>query len=82
MAIFGLLSKSEVKLFENNAQDSVRARALLEKTSYTSRSTLEFATIANKLIHEAMTSKNLGFKQSIELFGTKLKKMFRYKRCI
>ena len=76
MAIFGLLSKSEVKLFENNAQDSVRARALLEKTSYTPRSTLEFATIANKLIHEAMTSKNLEFKQSIEVFGSKMKKCF------
>ena len=76
MAIFDLLSKSEVKLFENNAQDSVRARALLEKTSYTPRSTLEFATIANKLIHEAMTSKNLEYKQSIEVFGSKMKKCF------
>ena len=76
MAIFGLLSKSEVKMFENNAQDSVRARALLEKTSYTPGSTLEFATIAKKLIHEAMTSKNLEFKQSIEVFGSKMKKCF------
>ena len=76
MAIFGLLSKSEVKMFENNAQDSVRARALLEKTSYTPRSTLEFATIAKKLIHEAMTSKNLDYKQSIEVFGSKMKKCF------
>ena len=57
MGIFDLLSNSEVKLFENNSQDSVRARALLEKTSFTPRSALEFATIANKLIHQAMTSK-------------------------
>ena len=76
MPIFGLLSKSEVKGFVNIAENSVRARALLEKNSYTSGSTLEFATIANKLIHEAMTSKNLEFKQSIEVFGSKMKKCF------
>ena len=76
MGIFDLLSNSEVKLFENNSQDSVRARALLEKTSFTPRSALEFATIANKLINQAMTSKDLGFKQSIEYFGSKMKKCY------
>lgn len=79
MPIFDLLSKSEVKGFVNIAEDPVRARALLEKNSYTSGSTLEFATITNKLIHEATTSKNLGFKQSIELFGSKMKKCFQTK---
>ena len=76
MPIFGLLSKSEIKMFENNAPDSVRARALLEKTSYTPGSTLEFATIAKKLLHEAMTSKNIQYKQSIEVLGAKMKKCY------
>ena len=76
MPILGLLSKSEIKMFENNAPDSVRARALLEKTSYTPGSTLEFATIAKKLLHEAMTSKNIQYKQSIEVLGAKMKKCY------
>ena len=76
MAIFGLLSESEVKMFENNARDSARARKLLEKTSYTPRSTQEFATIVKKLIHEALTSENLDYKKRIEVFGTKMFKCF------
>ena len=76
MPIFGLLTKSEIKMFENNAPDSGRARALLEKTSYTPGSTLEFATIAKKLLHEAMTSKNIQYKQSIEVLGAKMKKCY------
>jgi hypothetical protein len=79
MPIFDLLSKSEVKGFVNIAEDPVRARALLEKNSYTSGSTLEFATITNKLIHEATTSKNLVFIQIIEVFGSKKKKCVQTK---
>ena len=79
MAIFGLLSESEVKMFENNARDSARARRLLEKKSYTPSSTLEFASIVKKLINEALTSENLDYKRRIEVFGTKMKKCFNTK---
>ena len=79
MAIFGLLSESEVKMFENNARDSARARRLLEKKSYTPSSTLEFASIVKKLINEALTSENLDYKRRIEVFGAKMKKCFNTK---
>ena len=50
MAIFDLLSETEVKIFENNARDVVRARKLLKKSSYTLESNKEFSVIVKKMV--------------------------------
>ena len=76
MAIFDLLTETEVKMFENNARDSARARKLLKKSSYSVDSNKEFSTIVMKLIHEALKSENVDYKKRIEVFGTKMKKCF------
>ena len=80
MAIFDTLSESEVKIFENNCVDSARARKLLNKTSYTSDATNEFATIVKHMIQTALMSKNLDYKKRIELFGKKLSKCYETNR--
>ena len=67
MAIFDLLSETEVKIFENNARDVVRARKLLKKSSYTLDSNKEFSVIVKKMVNEALTSENLDFKKRIEV---------------
>ena len=76
MAIFDLLSETEVKIFENNARDVVRARKLLKKTSYTLDSNKEFSVIVKKMVNEALTSENVDFKKRIEVFGSKMRKCF------
>ena len=79
MAIFDVMSESEVKMFENNAMDSARARKLLKKTSYTADSTKEFSTIVKNLIQTALMSDNLDYKKRIELLGRKMFKCFETK---
>ena len=76
MAIFDLLSETEVKILENNARDVVRARKLLKKSSYTLDSNKEFSVIVKKMVNEALTSENVDFKKRIEVFGSKMRKCF------
>ena len=71
MAIFDLLSESEVKIFENNAHDVVRARKLLKKSNFTLESNNQFSVIVKKMVDVALKSDNVDFKKRIELIDPK-----------
>ena len=73
MAIFDLLSESEVKIFENNAHDVVRARKLLKKSNFTLESNNQFSVIVKKMVDVALKSENVDFKKRIEVIGSKMR---------
>ena len=79
MPIFDLLSATEVKIFENNANDIVRARKLLKKSSYTQQSNNEFTVILKKMVTDVLKTENVDFKKSIEVIGSKVRKCFATK---
>ena len=79
MPIFDLLSATEVKIFENNANDIVRARKLLKKSSYTQQSNNEFTVILKKMVTDVLKTENVDFKKSIEVIGSKIRKCFATK---
>ena len=64
MPIFDLLTATEVKIFENNARDVVRARKLLKKSSYTQGSNNEFTVILKKMVNDVLKTKNVDFKNA------------------
>ena len=79
MAIFDLLSETEVKIFENNARDVVRARKLLKKSSFTQESNNEFTVILKKMVNDVLKTENVDFKKRIEVIGSKIRKCFATK---
>ena len=64
MPIFDLLTATEVKIFENNARDVVRARKLLKKSSFTQESNNEFTVILKKMVNDVLKTKNVDFKNA------------------
>ena len=79
MALFDLLSESEVKIFENNADDVARARKLLKKSKFTLESSNQFSVIVKKMVDVVLKSDNVDFKKRIEVIGSKMRKCFATK---
>ena len=59
------MSESEVKFFENNLVSASRGWKLKQKTSFTSESTKEFATVVKLMIKTALSTENQDYKKKI-----------------